>query len=68
MHLLMLARHDLDRMRTRNLLEGEIDAVTGGDGGYAKIGESPDCDSTMCNCMVVTPGGDGEPMMDCDGG
>ncbi|MGX6649083.1 hypothetical protein ACWCOP_14195 [Maricaulaceae bacterium MS644] len=68
MNLFMLTQHDLDRTRTCELLEAEIDAVTGGDGQSATFGELPDCESTMCNCMVVTPGGDGEPMMDCDGG
>jgi hypothetical protein len=68
MYLFMLARHDLDRAETHVLLEAEIDAVTGGDGVASISDDPPACDSTMCNCMVVTPGGDGEPMMDCDGG
>ncbi|MEQ8433757.1 MAG: hypothetical protein RIA71_05905 [Oceanicaulis sp.] len=69
MALFMLRRHDEDRVLTRTLIDAEIDAVAGGDGNASSVGEDPaSCDTTMCNCTVITPGGDGEPMMDCDGG
>lgn len=67
MNLFMLARHDFSRKETRVLSQREIDQVFGADDGNDSIGDDT-CDTTMCACAVITPGGDGEPMMDCDGG
>ncbi|MGJ3231907.1 MAG: hypothetical protein ACFE0P_08920 [Oceanicaulis sp.] len=68
MALFMLTRHNLDRARTRSLLDEEIEAAYGGTGDAPPTFNPGDCDSTMCDCTIITPGGDGEPMMDCDGG
>lgn len=69
MSLFMLDIHDRTQNAVRILLEDEIDRVFGADGVNGSIDDDdPPCETTMCDCTVITPGSDGEPQMDCDGG
>ncbi|MGX6649084.1 hypothetical protein ACWCOP_14200 [Maricaulaceae bacterium MS644] len=70
MTLFMLNHHDRSREAIRDLAPAELDAIFGGDGSFATIGDDPGgCDQTTCETMRVTPNGDGGDIStDCDAG
>ena len=74
MTLFMLDRHNKSTDEIRELAPAEMEAVFGGNGGYASIGDDPDdpgdCpNQTTCETMLVTPNGDGGDIStDCDAG
>lgn len=72
MTLFMLNHHDRSREAIRDLAPAELDAIFGGGGGFATIGDEPGpggCDQTTCETMTVTPNGDGGDIsIDCDAG